>query len=180
MSTISELAKAHGLSRSTLLYYDRIGLLRPGGHARGEYRHYGAADEERLRRICEFRRAGLSLKAIQRLLDNPAKGQARRILEKRLLELSAEMQLLREQQALLSTLLGRGELVDELGPLTRESWMNLLRAAGFSNADMMRWHVQFEHSDPEKHEAFLQHLRIDPREILSIREWARNKEPTQT
>jgi len=38
MFLITELARKHGLSRSTLLYYDRIGLLTPSGRSEAGYR----------------------------------------------------------------------------------------------------------------------------------------------
>ena len=45
--SISQIARTCGLSRSTLLYYDRLGLLRPGRTASG-YRIYRERDLERL------------------------------------------------------------------------------------------------------------------------------------
>ena len=38
--TIGQLARQHGLSRSTPLYYHRLGLLTPSGRLRNGYRHY--------------------------------------------------------------------------------------------------------------------------------------------
>lgn len=69
MPTISALGRRFGLSRSTLLYYDRIGLLRPGGRSAKAYRHYGEAEVARLEQICLYRRAGVPLAEIRRLLD---------------------------------------------------------------------------------------------------------------
>ncbi len=40
--TISRLAASHNLSRSTLLYYDRLGLLRAERQSAAGYRLYGA------------------------------------------------------------------------------------------------------------------------------------------
>jgi DNA-binding transcriptional MerR regulator len=45
MHTIGQAAKHANLSRSTLLYYDRIGLLRPSGRSRAGYRLYNGARE---------------------------------------------------------------------------------------------------------------------------------------
>ena len=67
---ISELARRFGLSRSTLLYYDRLGLLRPSGRSQADYRQYSEDDLSRLERICFFRQAGLSLAEIARLLES--------------------------------------------------------------------------------------------------------------
>jgi len=38
--SISKLARACGRSRSTLLYYDRLGLLKPSGRTGSGYRYY--------------------------------------------------------------------------------------------------------------------------------------------
>lgn len=70
---ISQLARMFGLSRSTLLYYDRIGLLRPSGRSRTNYRVYSNADRQRLEQICRYRRTGMSLETIAAVLAAPRK-----------------------------------------------------------------------------------------------------------
>ncbi|HJW09434.1 MAG TPA: MerR family transcriptional regulator, partial [Holophagaceae bacterium] len=57
--SISALARAFGLSRSALLHYDRVGLLRPARRSAKGYRVYSEADARRLEDICTLRRAGL-------------------------------------------------------------------------------------------------------------------------
>lgn len=172
MYTVGRLAKRHGLSRSTLLYYDRIGLLSPLGHAKGEYRRYGAEDDARLGRICQYRRAGIALEDIRRMLDGPADTAVAEALENRLVQLNGELEGLREQQALVAGLLGRSDLLDGCGSMDKATWVSLLAAAGFSEEDMRRWHVRFERSAPEKHELFLRHLNIPGDEITAIRAMA--------
>ena len=172
MYTIGKLAKRHGLSRSTLLYYDRIGLLCPSGHAKGEYRHYSAVDDGRLARICQYRRAGIALKEIARMLDGPTDTAVAEALESRLAQLNEEMEGLREQQALVAGLLGRSDLLGGCGPMDKATWVSLLAAAGFSEEEMRRWHVRFERSAPDKHERFLRHLNIPGDEITAIRAMA--------
>ncbi|MCJ2166184.1 MULTISPECIES: MerR family transcriptional regulator [unclassified Pseudodesulfovibrio] len=172
MYTVGRLAKKHGLSRSTLLYYDRIGLLRPDGHAKGEYRQYSAQDHARLTRICEYRRAGISLDDIARMLDEPAATGMAEVLENRLTELNREMDGLREQQRLVAGLLGRSDLLNEAGVMDKATWVSLLSAAGFSEQDMRRWHVRFERSAPDKHAQFLRSLHIPDGEISAIRAMA--------
>src|SRR5262245_52700722 len=66
--SISRLGLAFGLSRGTLLYYDRIGLLKPSGRTGAGYRIYSLRDYRRLERICRFRQAGLKLKEIRGVL----------------------------------------------------------------------------------------------------------------
>ena len=64
MYTIGQLVKEFQLSRSTLLYYDRIGLLRPSARSDANYRLYTAADLARMQQIILYKDAGLSLEAI--------------------------------------------------------------------------------------------------------------------
>ena len=172
MQTVGELAKSVGLSRSTLLYYDRLGLLCPSGHVKGEYRLYSLADAVRLGKICQYRKAGLSLKAIRQILDDCSRSEMMVILEKRLLELNDELSQIKDQQALLATLLGRNDLIREVSHLDKASWIELLWAAGFSDTDMIQWHIRFEKSDPQKHNTFLASLHIPEPEILLIRKHA--------
>ncbi|UZP65944.1 MerR family transcriptional regulator [Desulfovibrio mangrovi] len=181
MYTVGRLARRFGLSRSTLLYYDKIGLLRPSSHAHGEYRHYSEADAERLQRICMFRDAGLSLADIARALDAPRDGGGKgkpgdgaslsAILEERLEELQREMVALRNQRTIITGLLGL-DILPEATPINKELWTSLLSDAGFSEADMRRWHVDFERTAPEQHARFLKVLGIPPTEIGLIRAWA--------
>jgi len=46
--SVSKLARAFGLSRSTLLCYDRLGLLPPSGRTGSGYRCYTDKDHRRL------------------------------------------------------------------------------------------------------------------------------------
>ena len=64
--SISALAREQGLSRSTLLYYDRIGLLRPQSRSEANYRYYGEEQRQRqrLRQIGALRAAGMTLEEI--------------------------------------------------------------------------------------------------------------------
>lgn len=175
MYTVGRLAKRFGLSRSTLLYYDKIGLLCPSGHTPGEYRRYSEYDARRLQRICMFRDAGLSLSDISRALSatntTPPTGDSHSlaaILEARLVELHHEIALLRNQQTIITGLLGL-DTPDTHTPVTKELWTALLAKAGFTENDMLRWHAQFEHTAPEKHAQFLQLLGIAESEIAVIR-----------
>lgn len=171
MPTISALARRFGLSRSTLLYYDRIGLLRPGGRSAKAYRHYGPAEAERLAQICTYRQAGVPLSEIRRLLDGPVHAGAS-ILERRLLALEQEIGRLRDQQRLIGGLLGNPALLEDLGALDKASWTALLRASGFSEADMDRWHIAFEATDPQRHQRFLAFLGLSEAEVAEIRAWS--------
>lgn len=173
MTTVGRLAQKHGLSRSTLLYYERIGLLVPTGHAKGDYRHYGSEDEARLTRILDYRSAGVPLRDIARILDAPEENRVAEVLQDRLAELREEMDALAGQQRVIAGLLGRPDLLDVREVMDKRTWTGLLEAAGFTDEDMRRWHADFERTAPEKHERFLRFLSIPDEEIALIRSWAK-------
>ncbi|MEW5722645.1 MAG: MerR family transcriptional regulator [Thermodesulfobacteriota bacterium] len=171
MHTVSRLAARFGLSRSTLLYYHREGLLRPTGRSRAGYRLYSEADARRLEQIVTYRRAGLGLREIKRLLDSPGTSLAA-ILERRLEELNEEIGRLRGQQRFILGLLRSDRLRAHVGVMDVETWTGLLAASGFSEEDMVRWHVEFERHAPDKHQAFLEFLCLPEERIKEIRSWA--------
>jgi MerR family transcriptional regulator, thiopeptide resistance regulator len=172
MLTVSKLARECGLSRSTVLYYESIGLLRPPLRTGSNYRRYGEKESARLRQICVYRNAGLRLADIQQILDRPDSGAAA-ILKRRLEELDGEIEALRtHQQAILKLLRARTSLRRQK-VITKEKWVSIMQAAGFAEPDMRRWHVEFEKQAPEEHQEFLQFLNIPPNEITAIREWSR-------
>jgi DNA-binding transcriptional MerR regulator len=155
---VTALARACKLSRSTILYYESLGLLKPVRSGSGQYRIYGGKDLLRLRRICLFRGAGLSLAGI---------------LKHRLTELSTEIETLRDHQRAIARLLKDTNQFRRFPMVTKQKWVEIMRAAGFTEADMQRWHAQFETSAPEEHQEFLEFLHIPTEEIHSIREWSR-------
>jgi MerR family transcriptional regulator, thiopeptide resistance regulator len=69
MLTVSRLARLCGLSRTTVLYYESIGLLTSARRGTGRYRAYSESDISRLRQICAWRNAGLKLDDIQTILS---------------------------------------------------------------------------------------------------------------
>jgi DNA-binding transcriptional MerR regulator len=169
MLTISTLAKRFGLARSTLLHYDRLGLLKPLDYTPSGYRLYGPESAGRLEAICTYRRAGLSLAAIRRILDGGQEAVGR-ALEERLVELDREMGNLRAQQHLLAELLERPELADAKGPLDKATWTLLLEASGMSELDMENWHRLFEAQAPSRHQRFLEALGMSGQEAEHLRE----------
>ncbi len=174
MLTVSKLARQCGLSRSTVLYYESIGLLKPPARGSGNYRRYGDAEVARLRQICAFRSAGLRLADIRALLDGP-RGGAAAILKGRLLQLDAEIERFRGHQRAILRLLQNKTFTKERRMVTKEQWVKIMKAAGFTEADMHRWHAEFEKSAPEQHQEFLEFLHIPQEEIGSIREWSRKQ-----
>ena len=170
--TVTHLARACGLSRSTVLYYENVRLLKPARRSAGNYRMYGEADLDRLRQICIYRAAGLKIGDIRSILDEP-RSDAARVLKRRLVELSAEIEGLRDHQRAIARLLKDTDQLRRFTMVTKEKWVQVMRAAGFTDDDMHRWHAQFEQSAPQEHQEFLEFLHIQPEEVRSIRDWSR-------
>ncbi len=171
MLTVTKLARRAGLSRSALLYYESIGLMPAPGRSGGNYRNYGQGDLTRLLEICAYRDAGLKLNDIRAILDRPA-GDAPQVLRRRLLELDDEIKTLRGHQAAILKLL-QNRSFRRAKMITKEKWVGIMKACGFSEGQMHRWHAEFERSAPEEHEEFLKFLHIPATEIKSIREQSR-------
>jgi DNA-binding transcriptional MerR regulator len=170
--SISILGRAFGLSRSTLLYYDRLGLLPPSGRTGSGYRTYTDKDHRRLERICHFREAGLTLKDIRRVLSSGGKPGSK-LLQKRMSETAANIRSLRSQQRLLAGMLSRMASGSPPPAVDKRLWVEMLRAAGMDQNAMNRWHTEFELRAPEGHNEFLVSLGIPADEVLRIRRWSR-------
>jgi DNA-binding transcriptional MerR regulator len=172
--SISQLARAFGLSRSTLLYYDRIGLLKASGRTGAGYRCYSETDRRRLQRICQFREAGLALKDIARVLSSGGKPGAR-LLDKRMRENTASIVDLKRQQRVLAQMLRRISSGNSQPPIDVEVWVEMLEAAGVNQKARKRWHMEFERRAPEGHNDFLLSLGIPREEVAKIRRWSRGE-----
>jgi len=170
--TVTRLARACGLSRTTVLYYESLGLVKPLRRSAGNYRLYGDSEVERLRQVCLYRNAGLKLADIRSILDRPL-GDAASVLRRRLNELGQEIERLREHQRVIARLLGSAYRLRRMRMVTKEKWVEVMRAAGFSEEQMHRWHVEFEKAAPEEHQEFLEFLHIPAEEVARIREWSR-------
>ena len=172
MLTISTLARSCGLSRSTLLYYESLGLLRQPPRTGGNYRAYTIRDLRRVQQIGVYRKVGLSLSAIRAVLDQSG-GDAGAILERRLVAIDAEIDTLRGHQRAILRLLEQSRSFRRNQMITKDKWVAIMRAAGFSEDAMNRWHVEFEKAAPAEHQEFLAFLHIPTDQIASIREWSR-------
>ena len=170
--TITKLARACGLSRTTVLYYESVGLLRPARRSAGNYRMYSDIDLVRLREVCAYRASGLKIGDIRSILE-PARGDAASVLKRRLLELSDEIEKLRDHQRAIARLLKDTDQLRRFPMVTKQKWVEVMRAAGFTDDDMHRWHAQFEKSAPGEHQEFLEFLHIPSEEVQTIREWSR-------
>lgn len=79
--SISQMAQMHGLTRQTLIYYDKIGLFHPARVNENGMRYYTAEQMPFLREICMLRGLDMSLKDIQDLLQSNDKERKMEILK---------------------------------------------------------------------------------------------------
>ncbi len=170
--TISELGREFGLSRSTLLYYDRIGVLPASGRTGSGYRTYTERERRRLERVRSFREAGLTLKDIRAVLASGGRPGAK-LLERRMREAGENLRGLRNQQRLLAGMLNRIAAGAPPPAVDKKLWVEMLRSAGMDDQAMNRWHTEFERRAPQGHQDFLASLGISEGEIVRIRQWSR-------
>ncbi|CAH1562800.1 MerR family transcriptional regulator [Vibrio owensii] len=167
MLTVTQLARECGLSRTTILYYEREGLLAPAHRSDNGYRWYGEKEIQRLKTISSYRSYGLPISSIRTLLAQKGKSQAE-ILKDHFNELEREIQNLRAQQKAIVVLLQEPQLIED-NIVTKERWVQIMQAAGFSENDMVTWHQKFEEMEPAEHQKFLESLGIEQDEIVRIR-----------
>jgi len=170
MWTVSKLAAHCGLSRGALLYYESIGLLKPPARSAANYRRYGEREMRRLQQICAYRHAGLTLADIRAILDR-RESDAAAVLKRRLVALDGEIETRRAHQCAILKLL-QNDSIGRKNVITKEKWVSIMKASGFSEADMHRWHAEFEKAAPEEHREFLEFLHIPAAEIRTIRDWS--------
>lgn len=170
--TIKDLCEQFGLSRSTLLYYDSIGLLKPAKRTEANYRKYTENDVKRLERICMYRQTGLPLMTIKQVLK-AGDSEIRDALEEKYKELSNQIRFIRLQQEMLFNMLQNEELLKQNGLMDKEAFTQLLHQIGLSEDNMERLHTELERRFPEWHRRFLEMLSLDEAEVKEIR--ARSK-----
>ncbi len=167
MLTVTQIAKQFGVSRTTILYYEKEALLMPAYRSENGYRWYGEKEIKRLEAITSYRSYGLSVPSICTLLDRNGESQAQ-ILKDHFNELEREIQNLRAQQKAIVVLLQEPSLLEE-NIVNKERWVEIMVAAGFTEVDMVKWHQKFEKLEPAEHQKFLESLGISGDEITKIR-----------
>jgi DNA-binding transcriptional MerR regulator/ubiquinone/menaquinone biosynthesis C-methylase UbiE len=141
-----------GLSRATLLYYEKLGLLKGKRQANG-YRVYTDADRQRLRLMQQLQAGGLSLQECQACLDGKLDHD---MLGMRLDTLEREITEKTRSRDLLSALLGRGSLKDwheeleRVAPDLHRAW---LMTQGFSSEEAAR--VAWLSKDMNVHDEYM-------------------------
>lgn len=137
MYHISELAQHVNLSRSTLLYYEKLGLIKAKRQTNG-YRYYSNNDLQRIRLLQQLQAGGLTLKECQSCLDGKIN---RDMLMDRLQVLEQEIATKQHAKQLLSSMLGMNascnwhETIERTAPLAHLEW---LKQQGFNEKEALR------------------------------------------
>jgi DNA-binding transcriptional MerR regulator len=166
MYTISRIARIFRLSRSTLLYYDSIGLLRPYGRSEKGYRLYCEEDRRRLEKIALFRGLGVPLEKIGGYLARPEEGTIP-LLMSRMIAINGQMEALKDQQKAIL------EMIEAEGSLrNRKPLLHTLSAlaakAGITEKNYLAVHRTFEKASSEAHRRFLAYLGFTDAEIRAL------------
>lgn len=102
---IGELSRRTGLSRDTLRYYEKLGLLAPASRSPSNgYKAYGPDAVTRLRQLLRLKTAGFTLREIRHLIDGPTvrcDGLPALVSEK-LARVERQLRALRQVKALLT------------------------------------------------------------------------------
>lgn len=94
---ISEMAGLHGISRQTLILYDKNGLLKPVTVSESGYRYYSVDQIPRLRQICLLKEMGVPLSEIRACLDDCSVDAMRGLLARRRASIRSQIETLSRQ-----------------------------------------------------------------------------------
>ena len=100
--TSGELAELVGVTKQTVLYYDKVGLLCPKGRMSNRYRYYSLQQAAELRLILTFRELGMSIQEIRDYLQVRTPEAYLQVLgeqQKRLQAEAARLQRMQERVA---------------------------------------------------------------------------------
>lgn len=98
MYAISEMASIFGVSRQTLIYYDKIGLFAPAEVNEKGYRFYSPTQIPLMRLICMLRDLGVDLDEIMRLTSSYDVAEMANKLRERVSELDGQIAALEKER----------------------------------------------------------------------------------
>jgi len=157
MYRISELAQKVNLSRSTLLYYEKLGLISSKRQVNG-YRSYSEFDLQRVKLLQQLQSGGLSLKECQACLE--AKINREQLLQ-RLHILDEDIAQKQKSRELLSSMLGMSSMrdwhqaTDKHAPSAHLDW---LITQGFSEKQALR--LKWLSKDMNNHEQYMREFEF--------------------
>ena len=165
MYRIGELSKRFSLSRSALLYYDKIDLLKPSMRTQANYRLYSDEDAKRLEIVCMYRDMGIELENVKALLND--KNESNEILEAALIKMERNIDEIRGKQKKIMQVIEKNADNHLRGG---EVFTSVLRNLGFDETDMRKFHVEYESNDQAGHTAFLKFLGLTNQEVERVKE----------
>jgi len=108
MHSVREVCDKYGITRKTLFYYDRSGLLKPTKReGKQQFKYYDEKSLSRLELILEYRAAGLTIQEIKQVVDLNDKAKILHVLISIKKRLDAEVQQKNEEIRNLDILLNR-------------------------------------------------------------------------
>lgn len=90
--TAGELAGLFGIPKQTMLYYDKMGILKPEFIAENGYRHYATQQYLTLEIILFLRKMNISVPDIRDFLENKSREEILKIIEKKEEECQKQLQ----------------------------------------------------------------------------------------
>ncbi len=68
--SVKDVCDKYGITRKTLFYYDRVGLLKPSKRlGKQQFKYYDNEAVSRLKLILNYRNAGLTIEEIRMIID---------------------------------------------------------------------------------------------------------------
>ncbi|WP_032096383.1 MULTISPECIES: MerR family transcriptional regulator [unclassified Alteromonas] len=153
MYRISELGALVGLSRTTLLYYEKLNLI-CGKRLGNGYRVYSDRDIQQVRLIQQLQSGGLTLAECKSCLESKLD---RSVLKSRYDELTQEISRKQTSLALLSSLLGESssrswhQILADVAPDAHIDW---LKIQGFDEKQALR--IKWLSKDMNEHDKYMQ------------------------
>lgn len=152
MYKISQLAERAAVSRTTLLYYEKLGIIQ-GARLSNGYRSYSEKDLQRLLLLQKLQAGGLTLSECHACLDAKIN---RSVLQQRLSQLDEEIAQKQKSRQLLAALLGESSLSewhDSLEQLAPDAHLDWLIKQGFDEKQAMR--LKWLSKDMNEHDRYM-------------------------
>jgi DNA-binding transcriptional MerR regulator len=150
---IAEFAALTGLSRTALLYYEKLKLIAGQRQANG-YRVYSERDYQRVRLIQQLQKGGLTLAECKSCLEQQLDYT---VLRARYVELQNEIEQKQDALNLLAALLGKTTSKtwhETLSGIAPEAYLDWLKIQGYDEKQALR--IKWLSKDMNEHEQYMQ------------------------
>ena len=162
MVSIAKACDLVGIARSTLLYYERIGIISPARNPENGYREYSQQDLHALVLIRQLKKAGFKLSEAHKIMQGSLDPQ---LILSRYQSLQADIREKMMAKEIVKSLLA---LTKGSVPEDNSDW----NPAG-------RWHAELEKIAGEAHAEWLTKLGFDEKDQIYIRWVSRNIDKSQ-